>query len=180
MAWPTSNVAVAGTTIPESDHNELRADILALNGFVRKTADESVTSSTVPQNDNELLIAIPAAGTFLIEVTLMVTSAANAAGDFRIAATFPTGTMYMFTNGADSTLASASAGPSEHRAQAITSGVDPALAFGASTTGTTIAAKFLLVATASGTFTLQWAQAASNANATTVRAGSFLTMKQVA
>lgn len=179
MTWPTASTAVTSTTIPVSDHNELLADLQAINGFVRKTADESVTSSATLQNDNELSIPIPAAGTYEIEVSLLVTSAANAAGDIRVGATFPAGTMVMAVDGLDNSLASGTAGTGTRFAATITSGVDPGVALGASTAMTYAHVKFLFVATASGTFQFQWAQGASNANATTVKTNSYLTMKQV-
>jgi hypothetical protein len=176
---PPTFTGTDGTVVHDSTFQKLSDDLNALNGFVRKTADESVTSSAVLQNDNELSIAIPAAGTYEIDVHLIVTSAANAAGDVRVGATFPAGTMTMMLDALDdATLASGFVGSIKRFTAAITSGVDPAVGFGASTSQTYAHVKFLFVATASGTFQFQWAQAASNANATTVKANSFLTMVQ--
>jgi hypothetical protein len=171
--WVTSEVVTAAQM-----NAHVRDNLTALNGFVRKTADESVTSSATLQNDNELSIAIPAAGTYEIDVHLIVTSAANAAGDIRVGATFPAGTMTMMLDALDVSLAASNTGTIVRAAAAITSGVDPALGFGASTSQTYAHVKFLFVATASGTFQFQWAQSASNANATTVKANSLLTMVQ--
>lgn len=175
---PPTFTGTDGTVVHDSTFQKLSDDLNALNGSVRKTADESVTSSATLQNDNELAIAIPAAGTYEIDVHLFVTSAANAAGDLRVGATFPAGTMTMAADGLDNSLASGAAGTMTRFAAAITSGVDPGVALGASTTMTYAHIKFLFVATASGTFQFQWAQGASNANATTVKANSFLTMVQ--
>lgn len=178
--WTAPPNFVAGTVVTEANLDALSNDLTALNGFVRKTADESVTSSTTLQNDDHLSIAIPGAGSYEIVLNLIVTSGANAAGDMRVGATFPTGTMTMFVNALDVSLASGSSGTAERRALAITSGVDPVVGIGASTTTAEAVVKFLFVATASGTFQFQWAQSASNVNATTVKANSYLTMKQMA
>lgn len=179
MGWTTPRTFVTAEVETAAIFNaHLRDNLLALNGFVRKTADESVTSSAVLQNDDQLLYAIPAAGTYVIDLWLQVTSAANAAGDIGIAFTYPTGTITTFVFGADTTLASAHASSSvEVRSDAFTSGTLFAT-FGASTAGTSIYVHAVLVATASGTLQLQWAQQASNVNATTVKAGSHMSVTQ--
>lgn len=179
--WTSPRTWVASEVVTAALMNtHVRDNLNAINGFVRKTADESVTSSVTLQNDDHLLIAIPAAGTYEICVNLQVVSAANAAGDFRYGATFPAGTMYAFSDGMGQALPSGGESDVYRVSGPITSGVDPAFGFGASTTITASFIKFLFIATASGTFQFQWAQAGASANATTVKAGSYLTMKQMA
>lgn len=173
--WVTSEIVTAALM-----NAHVRDNLLALNGFVRKTADESVTSNAVLQNDDHLFITVPAAGTYEICVTLVAVSAANAAGDIRVGATFPAGTMTLFGDGLTQTLASGSEGVMVRFAPTLTSGVDPGLGYGLSTLATSIELKFLFVATASGTFQFQWAQSASSVSASTVKANSYLTMKQMA
>jgi hypothetical protein len=181
MGWTSPRTWVASEIVTAALLNtHLRDNLNAINGFVRKTADESVTSSTTLQNDDHLSIAIPGAGSYEIDISLGITSAANAAGDIRVGATFPAGTMTLFVDALDASLASSHTGTILRHALALTSGVDPGEGFGASTTQTYASLKFLFVATASGTFQFQWAQLASNASATTVKANSFLTMRQMA
>jgi len=152
---------------------DTKMDQLAVD-FVRKTADESVTSSTVLQNDDHLLATIGATGTYVFEVVIFVTSAANAAGDISLDVTGPAGTLSYGVSGLDITLASGNTGTVNTLA---TSGL---VNIGASTTATMFLIKGVLVATATGTLQFRWAQQTSNANATTVKANSHLTVTQVA
>lgn len=174
MAWPTANTAVAATTIPASDHNELLADMEAINRFVRKTADESVTSSTTLQNDNELALSIDATGTYVFDLFVIAQSAANSAGDIKIGFTNPTGTLYFVGFGPHNAAASSS-----ENGEWIAN-FDPT-PYGTTTSpGVGIYMHGLLIATATGTLQMRWAQNSSNANATTIKAGSHMRMAQVA
>jgi len=173
--WTVPRTWVAGEKPPAATLNDhIRNNLEALNGFVRKTADESVTSSAVLQNDDHLLFSIPQAGTYAFEFVIFATSAANAAGDIQIQLTGPTGTFTFGGVGLDITLASGNTGTVNM------AGISTTLNFGVSTTQTMILIKGILVATASGTLQLQWAQQTSNANATTVKAGSHMFVRQVA
>ena len=148
--------------------------------YILKTADESVTSSTVLQDDNHLLATIGVTGTYVFDLYLMATSAANAAGDINIAFTFPTGTMRLWGPGSDPALASGTIASGKFAASsAVTSGT-AWQDFGLSTTSLGFNIHGLFTATATGTLQFQWAQFASNANVTTVRAGSHLIVRQVA
>lgn len=153
---------------------------LAPPATVRKTADETVTSSAVLQDDDVLLYAIPAAGTYEIDVRVIVTAANNVNGKIRVGATFPAGTMILFGEGLTQSLSGGSEGSIVRFAPTLTSGVDPALGYGVSTLPTHIGLRFLFVATAAGTFKFQWAQVSSNAVGTTVKAGSHLDVRNVA
>lgn len=148
-------------------------------GFVAKTADESVSSSATLQNDDHLLYTIPGAGTYVFDVWLYGLSAANAAGDIVVGFTFPTGTMRIGGSGPDANLASGNIEPGQWGAS--TSYTTGAIfnAYGLSTGAVTIYLHGTLVATASGTLQFQWAQAASNANASTLKAGSHMCVTQV-
>lgn len=179
--WTSPRTWVSSEVVTAAQINAHVSDNLtALNGFVRKTADESVTSSTTLQNDNHLFLTIPAAGTYEIEARLRISSAASSAGDFGVGATFPTGTMIMSVDGLDTSIGAVSNGVITRRSEAITSGVDPGLDIGCSSVPTLANVTFFFIATASGTFQLQWAQSASNANATTVLTNSYLRMVQLA
>lgn len=154
----------------------------SLHAYVLKTADESVTSNATVQNDDHLLYVLPATGTYEVVVKLWASSAANAAGDLRVGFSFPTGTMHVGGIGPDSSLASGSASTSEHVGiLSTTSGSSVTnLGYGLSTTTNLIVVHGLLIATATGTLRLQWAQITSNANASTVKAGSHMLIRRVA
>jgi hypothetical protein len=180
MTWPTSPAAVSGGTIPSAGINAIRADLAAINGYVLKTADQSVTSSTTLANDTHLFYTIGAAGTYAFDLYLYGTSAANAAGDMGIAFTFPTGTLYVGASGLDVALASGDNGTMKGQAGLSLASGTLMTVFGLSTTPTMAHVHGLLVATATGTLRLQWAQFASSASASTLKAGSHMLVKQVA
>ncbi len=178
--WTTpANWAASEVPTSTKMNQQIKGNFEAINGFVRKTADESVTSSAVLQNDDHLFYSIAATGTYVIDLNLIATSAANAAGDLSVAFTFPTGTFYAFGHGLDTSLASSSIGTINAGGGVVTSGTAIAL-YGLSTSVTFINIKGLFIATATGTLQFQWAQQASNANASTLKTGSFMTVKQVA
>lgn len=181
MAWQSPRTWVSSEVVTAAQMNaHVRDNLLALNGFVRKTADESVTSSATLQNDNELTIAIPAAGSYVIDLRLYGSSAANAAGDLRVGFTFPTGTFHFGVGALDSSLASGAAADLAATGNLSATSGSTVLGIGLSTTVTYSKVEALLIATAAGTLQMQWAQLASNANASTIKAGSHMRMAQVA
>lgn len=175
--WVTSEVVTAALM-----NTHIRDNLNAINGFVRKTADESVTSSTTLQNDDHLLFSIGATGTYVMDWFLIGTSAANAAGDLNVAWTFPTAsTATAFGMGPDISLASAGVSTGQWSANAVTLTSGTLYnSYGLSTFNLSIWLHTMFVFTATGTVQLQWAQNASNANASTLKAGSHATMRQVA
>jgi len=158
----------------------IRDNLNAINGYVAKTADQSVTSSTALANDTHLLYAIGATGTYIFDVHLFATSAANAAGDLSVGFTFPTGTLHFGVNGLNNTLASGSSTPGEHAGTLSATSGTTSLPLGLSTATTYQTVHGILIATATGTLRLQWAQFASNANASTLKSGSHMLVRQVA
>jgi len=178
--WTTPRTWVSGEVVTAAEMNaHVRDNLNAINAFVRKTADESVTSSATLQNDDHLLYAIPATGTYVFEIHLLALSAANAAGDLQVGFTFPTGTFYLNGYGPDVSLASGSVSTGAWGAAPITSGV-AALSFGLSTTSNGIYLHGLFIATATGTVQFQWSQSGSNASASTLKTGSHMLVRQVA
>lgn len=147
--------------------------------FVTKSVDESVTSSVTLQDDDALLVSVPAAGTYLIDLYLYANSAADNAGDLRVGFTFPAGSLLLGVVGLDATLASGQSGTVNRSAGGVTSGSTFAL-LGVSTGYTEVRIHGVLTATASGTFKLQWAQATLSASATNIKGGSHLIMRRVA
>ena len=156
------------------------AQLNALNGYVLKTADQSVTSSSTLTNDTHLLYTIGATGTYIVDLWLYGTSAANNAGDLKIAFTFPTGTMHFGTAGPSVNLLSGSADVSEWFANLSATSGTTFTNVGLSTTVSQTHIHGILIATATGTLRMQWAQFASNANASTLQAGSHMLVRQVA
>lgn len=145
-----------------------------------KTATESVTSSTTLQNDDELFLTVEANATYIMDLLLLHDSDATAAGDVKIGWSAPaSATMNWGVHGAN-TAATSSTGVTSVNMQ--TRIISEVAAFGGGdSTGTTALAKGVLVtAGTAGTFRLQWAQETSNAVASNVRVGSYLTLKRVA
>ena len=92
MAWTAPKTWSAGETLTAANFNaQIRDNELALGPHLlaRKTADES-TSSTTLQNDDHLFTpTIPLNEVWLLEWVL---TSVNAAGAFKVAITFPSGT----------------------------------------------------------------------------------------
>lgn len=181
MVWTSPRTWVAGEKPSAATMNlHIRDNLNALNGYVAKTADQSITSSTVQTNDTHLLYTIGATGTYVVDVYLWALSAANAAGDLNVGFSFPTGTFSLQGFGPDVGLASGTVQTGSWFANsAITTGV-AALSFGLSTGQVGIHLHGLFVATATGTLRLQWAQFASSGSASTLKSGSHMLVRQVA
>lgn len=146
--------------------------------FVLKTADESVTSSTTLQNDNHLAATISATGTYVFDCWIFADSAANAAGDIAVGFSFPTGTLHFTGNGPHNSVASGSQVDGEWIVRLSATSGTTNIPFGLSTTTMAMQVHGILIATATGTLQMMWAQLASNASASTIRSGSHLIVKQ--
>lgn len=181
MGWTAPRTWVASEVVTAAIMNtHVRDNLTALNGYVAKTADQSVTSSAVLANDSELFYSIGGAGTYVFDLHLYGVSAANAAGDIQFSISFPAGTCYWGDHVLDPAL------PSSVIASLAAVGFSPAtsgtsvVSAGLSTTITSAWLHGLLIATAAGTLRLMWSQQASNANASTLKAGSHMSVRQVA
>lgn len=130
---------------------------------VLKTADESVTSSTVLQNDDHLLFAVGAneVWEFLIFLRLV---AGNITPDFKYAFTVPTGGSIVIS------------GQVHIGAQAVeVDGTTAQIAIALSATQGNMFFLGLYIGGANaGNVQLQWAQNTSDAAATTVKTNSFI------
>lgn len=179
--WTAPRTWVAGEKPPAATLNShIRDNLEALNGYAVKSADESVTSSTTLQDDNHLTHTIPQAGTYVFDLQLFCTSATDAAGDIKFAFTFPTGTCHFKANGPDAGITGGTIQTGQWAAiHTATSGTS-AIAMGLSSAMGGIEIRGILIATASGTLTLQWAQSTSDANASTLKAGSHMLIRQTA
>lgn len=148
---------------------------------VRKTADESLTSNTVLQNDDHLVfpVAMAASERWHVEVFLFYTAATT--GDLKLAWTTTAGAMS--GNHAAMGAGSATAGPPADSFY-FNAGITPGSIHSLGGYGTGTIACAILVADwttgSSATPQLQWAQLNSDATATTVKAGSTLIAYRVA
>lgn len=177
MAWtPTA----AGQTLTAAKLEDLASYGVPVQAV--KAGDTSRNTLTVAAADPDLVLVLPANRTYVVEGILYVTSAANAAGDFR--------TNFAWTNTATVTvggqalynaIASGTTGDLEAVAQAADSSSPTAdVNYGASTSRNTLVVWARVVTGGSNvTFTLQWAQQNSNANNTTLHAGSQLVARRV-
>lgn len=149
------------------------------HALVRKTADESVTSSTTLQNDDALLFAVGANEVWIVKFVLSIIG--NTTGDFKAALTGPAGSTVMMlpTAGLHVDFDPSNSTASQSALNVKASGVSNS--FGNSTFPTAVVLEGVIVngATA-GNLTLQWAQATSDGTATTVQANSFLIAHKVA
>lgn len=133
-----------------------------------KAADESITSSTSLQDDDELVIAVPANETIIWELVLFVIGATS--GDIKIQITWPTST----TMGPFQLVGQQAGGTA-----GVTEGSDISDAGGfaldaAGSPGLTHILRGVVYTTQAGNATFRWAQNSSNGTATTVKKGSML------
>jgi hypothetical protein len=90
MAWTTPKTWSAGETLTAANFNAHIRDNLNATGphlVVRKTADESVVSNDVPQDDDVLLLAVLANEVWQFELHLITTGLFDFLGQI----TFPSG-----------------------------------------------------------------------------------------
>lgn len=149
-------------------------DAVGITRYAYKGSDETVTSSTTPQDDDHLTLTVAAGGVYAIQACLELT--ADPAGDILLTFAAPSGSTGGWTP-TGVTLSTADGTGSIRLTR---------FAFGAtSSLGVTAAGLYvlpsgnLIVSTTAGSLTLQWAQAASNATATTVKAGSWLSLRRM-
>lgn len=140
-------------------------------GAVRKTADESVTSSTTMQDDDELFFAIDANSFYSFHG--IISYVAGQTGDFKFQFTVPvdaTGRRHSLH--AQSTATSCSSTEQNTWGGPITTAITSVGGTGAQCEA--IVDGFVSTGATSGNLRLQFAQDVSDATASTVKIGSFL------
>ena len=146
--------------------------------FVRKAANQTVTSSTTLANDNHLALALSASATYLVDLFLIVDGSTT--GDFKMGWTFPTGATGDWTINAINTGAGAAAtSGSITRAAIALASSENAGAAGAGTKLILQPRGLVVTSTTAGTLQLQWAQNTSDATGTVVYAGSWMRLERV-
>jgi hypothetical protein len=144
---------------------------------VRKTADETVTSSITVQDDDQLVVSVAANGIYLMDAFLLYDG--DTAGDLRVTFTGPTGALMDWTvNGAS---ASQTGGTGSIKLARQPLGVEDTVgASGAGVKAVALPRGLLTVGSTAGSLTLRWAQATSSATATTLFANSWLRVTKIA
>lgn len=180
MGWTSPRTWVAGEKPTAATMNtHIRDNLFALNGFALKTANQGFTSTGLV-NDNELVIAIGSPGTYLFEAFIAASSSANAAGDLKIGAIWPTAVVHQFGWSADPGLATGSVQTGEWKSNLNATSGTTIISYGLSTAPTTIFQRWLIVAAGTGNFRIQAGQVSGPTGTSTILAGSHVTMKAVA
>lgn len=142
--------------------------------FIRKTADETVTSSTTYQNDDHLVLPVVANAVYQVDGYIVYQTLSAAGINFRM--TGPTGTgLWTFAG------VSVSGGTTDTgavRVAAGSNGVGTAFLGGAGSNMSSIL-RGTFLPTASGNLQFEWAQNVANATGTIVRANSWLALTRV-
>jgi hypothetical protein len=149
--------------------------------FVRKTADETVTASTTPQNDDHLLWAVDANSVYAFELVLFL-SAPNTTADWKGNFTVPSGTTMwygpiIYQSSAQWEATSPGANPQVLKDQTSV------LSWGAQfESGFVTGMHFRGVVMSSGTagnVVWQWSQNTSDAGNSTVKANSHIRYRKI-
>jgi len=156
--------------------DDLMTSMLAQH--VVKATSETVTSSTTFQNDDELFLPGVANATYLVDVCLLHSSGTT--GKFKCQFTGPAGAAFAWgvIGVQNAQTSSTSAEIVSMPSRTIT---DSQEAGGTNLGGTTMFIKGVFTTSSTaGNLQLQFAQIVSNAAATQVRAGSYMTMRRIA
>lgn len=169
----TDHTWSVGETLTAANMNGLRDNfrLVAPHLIVRKTADETVTSSTTVQNDDQLVLTVAANEVWYGELVLLFTAAAVSSG-VKIGWTFPSGAIAQSAMWVNS---SGTVAQFSDYSSASPSGTMP---FGAQVTGSSInllpVSFYYAAGGTGGSLQLQWAQTTTNATGTVLKTNSTL------
>ncbi|MEU9611887.1 hypothetical protein AB0D56_10080 [Streptomyces sp. NPDC048209] len=141
---------------------------------VDKPTDEQVTSSVTLQADDHLTLPVTAGSRYTIDACLIAIG--DPAGDLLLTLTAPPGSTGHWTPGA--ITLGVSDGTGSIRLTRYDLG--QSIGVGITAAGLIVAPLGALTAGADGTLTIQWAQAASSATPTVLKAGSWLRLTRTA
>lgn len=163
--WATNDVPAA------SDFNTWFQNI----NFARKTVTESVTSSTTLQVDDELIVAVAANATYVVNA--FITYGGAAAADLKLLFRTPTGGSF---TGLGNILISAATSQSD--GQNLPYGGNASEVWGCLGSGSQVGVVtgVLVTAGTAGNFQVEWAQNASSATPTQIFGNSFIDLRRVA
>lgn len=170
MTFTTAPIA---GEVPDADKWQaiLVSDLRPL--FARKTADESVTSSAVMQDDNELTVTVEANAVYWFQLLERID--ATAASDYKSQLTLPSG-----ATSVSAIDAITIAGTAYNQFDLITTSFQTTEGAGAGTVRIAIRNGIIITSSTAGAVTLQWAQNTSGGTATILKAGSYLIALKVA
>jgi hypothetical protein len=146
--------------------------------FIRKPANESVTSSTALQNDDDFAFAVAANAVYVLDDSLLLyNGAAAGAGDLKMQFTGPAGSTFVWTNFGANT-----AGSSQYNVvtEVLAAGAPRAVPTNFGTQMSCAPKGTLVTSGTSGTLQFKWAQNTSSATATVVNINSWMRLKRVA
>jgi len=143
---------------------------------VSKPADESVTSSTTLQNDDDLVVAVSANATYVMDGYIMTSGAAAGTGDLKIDFTIPSGATMKYTSFGTTTASPAVQYEATVNANSTARAIGTN---GSADMGVAIQAVITVGSTA-GSVQLRWAQNTSSGTATILRATSYLRFERIA
>jgi hypothetical protein len=163
--------------MPQLAGEDILASDIKISRTRSKAVSESVTSSTVLQNDDDFVIALEAGKTYEVRLWLHVSGAA-ATGDIRTA---------WATTGTITSLGRSVIGPAEATAAVLGGdvrmsghGLTTAVVCGCdNATSGVVKEELIVTCTAAGNLTLQWAQGTSNATATTCSTASRIIVTEL-
>jgi hypothetical protein len=164
----------AGSKIPASSLLAMEPQV------VFKGADTQRASTTTVASDPDLSISGLAAGTYVLEGLIVYSGAAINTGDLKITVTATSGSVLVNTNWWG-LVAPPTTGV--NNLQGVSSTFGTSFAYGTPGTNNNLngALRGVFQAGVANTaITVQWAQNTSNATATTLRAGSWMSIKQIA
>jgi hypothetical protein len=177
----TDDSLIIGTNLTVSGN--LAVTGIGQTQYIAKTADETINSSTTLQNDDHLVLPVVANAVYKFELDLYMIESTDFVGDFKMSFTCPTGATFdMHGSGAHITdLSAGTSSNGEWIGKLATSSAAASLSFGVGTslTGVRVYGRLVMSSTA-GNFQMQWAQNASDATGTTLKAGSIMTMTRIA
>ena len=140
--------------------------------FVRKSADEVVTSSTALQADDHLTVSIPANQTYEFDIVMYVTTNNATNGGMQFTVVSPAGSTVFLSSSKTST---ANVGEGIITASGATDNISSLT----TTLNKVILKGYVANAGTAGSVTVQWAQQSSSANETRVKVGSYLKATRV-
>lgn len=160
------------------------ADIQTLQPrAVEKAVTESVTSSTTLQNDDELLLALPANTTWEFE-TLILYDGDGTNGDLQCCYTFPTGATVSVGGLGPANNVTSGVGSGDWAGYAADTTSPTSTFFGYGTVGAAVVLTFMhtgsiALGSTAGNLQFQWAQRVSSATPTRVFAGSRIVARRI-
>jgi len=166
-----------------SDHEVLTASLVnkywIQQHHVIKTADETVTSSITPQPDNELVVPLLANTDYWVEC--MIIYDGIQAADILVGWTYPASTAIDWTYGGLHIGATVGSDRVSRSSRTETQTGDAGCPNAATGTSNAILPIEGIVRTSgtAGSLTLTWAQRATNATGTIVRAGSLMILQRL-